>query len=106
MNAEQLTAKIEANPCLAPYFQDWAADARICPRCVKIAVGLKDQQEFEKLIKALIDAADTFDRAKAELEEATRAPQQKFEEARVNYRAIERRLLICLGWPVSDPSDR
>lgn len=106
MNAEQLIAKIEANPCLAQYFQNWTTGARICPCCVKKAVGLKDQQEFEKLIEALIGVADTFNRAKVELEEVTRAPQQKLEEARINYRAVERHLLIQLGWSVSDPSDR
>jgi len=47
-----------------------------------------------------------FKEAEQKLEEATREPKRGLEEIGGQYAAVERHLLIQLGWSVSDPSDR
>ena|SRR3989344_4352684 len=106
MNAEQLVAKIEANPCLARYFENWTTGSRICPCCVEKVISLPDQQQFEALLDAVITKNAEFKEAEQKLEEATREPKRGLEEIGGQYAAVERHLLIQLGWSVSDPSDR
>lgn len=106
MTREELVAKIEANPCLARYFENWTTGSRICPCCVKKAISLPDQQQFETLLDAVITKNAEFKEAERKLEEATREPKLMLEEVRGQYSAVERHLLIQLGWSVSDPSDR
>lgn len=96
MTAEQLTAKIKANPVLLPHFSDYDGEesdgSGICPCCVRRVVELPNQKQVENLLDTLIRCDSHIEKINAQIDEMTRVLQERRDLINILYNDTIRRL--------------
>ena len=80
MNAEELTAKIEANPCLLPHYDNDGEDEIICPHCVSRDATCHDHDRIEKLLDIIIRCSARHKKIKSQIQKVTRNLREELEE--------------------------